>query len=232
MSRGKWICLIVPGLLLIAVLSAFSDEALDKMIISKVTQYYSLDDNNIELEIRKNNIEIIDGSYDSLVIRSLTRKEPRGLVPLIVDIYSGKEIIESGQIRVDIRYYQNVLVTSDRIKRNHPIVGRQLKEERRDVTYLNNKPIINPVDLINIWSRRAISKNQILTSDMIEKIPAITPGEEVSVMYQMAGLDIRTRGVALENGYIGEEIRVRNNDSKKIIACTIVDSETVRVLSN
>ena len=101
-----------------------------------------------------------------------------------------------------------------------------------EITSLTENPVTSEDELSGKWAKRNVGKGQILTSRMFETIPAITSGQEVSILYKSTGLEISTRGTALQSGNIGDLIKIRNNQSKKIIACTVMDDETVQVISH
>lgn len=61
-------------------------------------------------------------------------------------------------------------------------------------------------------------------------IPAVVQAKSrVTVMYRAPGFEATASGVALENGIVGQEIRVRNESSKKIISGIVVEPGLVRV---
>jgi flagella basal body P-ring formation protein FlgA len=230
MIRGKWICLIAVLIPLLAA-SASGNDTLNKAIIDGIVELYSLDTNVVQVEIVKNRLSA-DLKYDSLSISPMTRGKPQGLLPILITLYSEKNQIAKGQIRIRIRYFADVLVTTDKIRRHDILDLHLVVKERRDVTSITEKPLISTESFTGFWAKRNIGKNQILTSGMIEKIPDVTSGEKVSITFRAPAFEVISSGIAMEKGYIGDVIRVRNNHSRKIVACTIVDTETVQVSSH
>ncbi|MFM1848343.1 MAG: flagellar basal body P-ring formation protein FlgA, partial [Pseudomonadota bacterium] len=58
---------------------------------------------------------------------------------------------------------------------------------------------------------------------------AVEANSRVTVIYRSPGFEATASGVALENGIVGQEIRIRNESSKKIISGTVVEPGLVRV---
>jgi flagella basal body P-ring formation protein FlgA len=101
-----------------------------------------------------------------------------------------------------------------------------------EITSLTDRPLTSEDELSGLWTKKDIRKNQILSSSSLEKIPTVFSGQGVSILYKKAGLEISANGKAMESGYTGDIIKIKNKQSKKIITGTILDEETVRVKTN
>lgn len=232
MINLRSLCPVVALLVLVLFWDAAADDGLNKAIKEKIAALYQLDRAATEIEIRKNNIRISESEYDSLEITPMTSSAPRGLIPFQVKLYSRNELVKKKQIRAKIAWFDYVLVTADRIRRQEIITSDKYRVEKRETTYLTEKPVTSADELKGRWAKRNIGKRQILTTGMVELIPTITSGREVSILYKTDVLEISARGIALETGYSGDIIRVKNSQSRKVIACTIVDEDTVQVSSH
>lgn len=229
MLKGSLACLKIPACILLFAGYALSDDILNKEIKNSIISAYDLDTAVTRIEIRKNRIEIRSDEYDSLEMIPLTNSSPRGFISVHVNLYKESKLVISRQVRVCIDYFKDVLVTSDRIKRHEVITSDKFRIEKQKVTYLTERPLTSENELLGKWAKRSIGKRQILTSGMVESIPAVTSGQQVSILYRSPGFEISARGVALETGHKGDLVRVRNIQSKKVIVCTILDDETVQV---
>ena len=74
----------------------------------------------------------------------------------------------------------------------------------------------------------AVGTEQVIHADAVEPIPAIRKGALVTLVYEGRTLRLSVPAESLEDGSIGNVIRVRNMQSKKIIAARVLDAETVR----
>jgi len=229
MLKDRLITLALAALLMVVSIDTMADDDLNRDMINGIISYYDLDPVRVEIEFRKNRIKAEPGDYDSLEINPMSNSEPRGLIPLKVTLYKNGDEVKSGQIRIRISWFENALVTTDKIRRHDIIMPNKYQLKRVETTYLTEKIVNSPAQLAECWAKKNIGKDQILTSGLIEVIPAVVSGKEVSIMYRTQAMEITARGTALEAGYIGESIRVRNSQSRKIIACTIIDRETVQV---
>jgi flagella basal body P-ring formation protein FlgA len=228
MSKGKWICLGLMGFLAFSVSLAATENHFNKPLSEKVSEIFDLDTAYVKVEIIKCNLSQFITEYDSLHVTSLSDSEPNGLMPFLVIIFKDNKEIEKGQIRVRIRRYADVLVTNDRIKQHDIISPDKVNIEKMEITVLFEKPLTSVAELAGMWSKRNIAKGQILSTGLLEEIPAITSGQGVSILYKISGLEATAAGVALENGYPSKTIKIRNNQSGKIINCTIMEDGTVQ----
>ncbi|MGY5449775.1 flagellar basal body P-ring formation chaperone FlgA [Agarivorans sp. MS3-6] len=68
--------------------------------------------------------------------------------------------------------------------------------------------------LIGAKLRRSIRKDQIITG---RDICIVCKGDAVTISANMGGLVVTTQGTALSNGSIGDTIKVRNNQSQRLV---------------
>jgi flagella basal body P-ring formation protein FlgA len=57
----------------------------------------------------------------------------------------------------------------------------------------------------------------------------IERGQRISLVAQTAGLEVRMKGEALEDGVAGERIQVRNVSTRRVIDGVVLSATTVRV---
>ncbi|MFH1564013.1 MAG: flagellar basal body P-ring formation chaperone FlgA [Nitrospirota bacterium] len=171
---------------------------------------------NIILPVGK--IEFEFGVIDS---RNLKRQ-----VYLPVDIKVDGIRYRTVRIGFEIHRFANVLIAVKPLDRYHVLSPLDLRFEEREVT------CINPVPLEEVIGKRlktSVLKERILTYDLIEIPPLIKRGDIVTIKMEGEFLIVGAKGVAKEDGGLGDKIRVENRGSKKIITGIVEDSETVVV---
>lgn len=229
MKNGKWICQIIIGLILMTASNSFSKTSFEELLTKNIINFYNLEEFDIEVELRSSRFEVSQLDFDSLSIKPMTESKPRGLLSFNIALFNEGQEIKEGQIRVKIAYFENVLIATDRIRRHQLINSENCILKRMEITSLTSRPLTSENSLADLWSKRDIRKGQILSSGSVEKIPTILSGQGVSILYKSAVLEISAKGKAMESGYVGEIIRIKNEQSKKILTGTIIDSETVEI---
>lgn len=86
------------------------------------------------------------------------------------------------------------------------LIGQELRRSMRDRTPIKD---------------RDIQKEQILSRN-----------NNVNILYRSGTISLRTIGIALDSGGIGDVIKVRNPSSNKIIQAIIIDGENVEAMAS
>ena len=100
----------------------------------------------------------------------------------------------------------------------------------REVTGLNVEDFFTSSEQVlgHILSR-SVGPQEIVTSRHLSNQPLIRRGDEVTVVLDQDGLEISTKGVAQEQGYLGKSIRLQSPKSKKEFQGMVVNAKTVKV---
>ncbi len=89
------------------------------------------------------------------------------------------------------------------------------------------KEFSNAEELINYVALRRIEKEEIIKRSYLRKEPLIRRGEEINVIYRSGALEISFYGIALENGYFGEYIRIKSRNTGKILKGKVISEGAV-----
>ena len=69
----------------------------------------------------------------------------------------------------------------------------------------------------------------MLISNMVERIPKILSGKLITIVADFNGVRVRSTGKALSDGYIGQEISVKNRQSNRTVVGVVTSSGDVQV---
>ncbi len=84
-------------------------------------------------------------------------------------------------------------------------------------------------DLVGKVARRTLLPGRPIPSIAVEEPRAVSTGGQVQLVYQQDGLTIVTTGQALQNGYVGQVVQVRNLDSGLVVSGVVQSDGAVRV---
>ncbi len=90
--------------------------------------------------------------------------------------------------------------------------------------------ILHPNQLIGQVAKRTIKAGQLIREYMVEPNYAVKKRKQVKVVYQKGAIRIELLGLALENGRVGDIIRVKNLSSNKVLRCKVLSRGIVRYL--
>lgn len=127
-----------------------------------------------------------------------------------------------------IRKYDLLLVASRNIANGEQIdfsnVHLEKRESTKDVEY------VKAVDeVIGLKLRRSVSVGTVILKGYLDKPQVIRRGLPVNIVSRQGNIEVNAMGIALQNGTLGDKIRVRNSTSGKIIVGEVIDANNVRI---
>ncbi|RMH55211.1 MAG: flagella basal body P-ring formation protein FlgA [Candidatus Hydrogenedentota bacterium] len=111
----------------------------------------------------------------------------------------------------------NVVVPVHPIAKGARIEAADVRVERRDGFSLPRDAVHDSAEVVGRIARRLLLEGKPLTSSAIERERLVRRGDKVRLVARFGGIEVTAEGTAFENGGLGESIRVRNKESKKII---------------
>lgn len=147
----------------------------------------------------------------------------------VLDIKAGDNFAQqvrlSGRIFnvVDVPVLVSTLQSGDRIKQE------DIKWETVREKQLRNNTVLSDKDLIGMEVRRIIRRGDLIKNNDIQKHMAIEKGDRVKIFLTNKTLTLSVVGEALEDGGLGEFIRIKNVQSNKTIYATVTGEDTVTI---
>lgn len=84
-------------------------------------------------------------------------------------------------------------------------------------------------DLVGKVARRTLLPGRPIPAIAVEEPRAVSVGGPASLVYEQGGISIVTTGQALQNGYVGQMVQVRNLDSGLVVTGVVQADGAVRV---
>ncbi|KTC89699.1 flagellar basal body P-ring formation chaperone FlgA [Fluoribacter dumoffii] len=110
------------------------------------------------------------------------------------------------------------------------VTENDIYQTEMDVQKLNHGYFSEKDLLIGEVCKQNIPQNSPLTPNNIEAAKLIHKGERISIVVNDNNLTVSMDGVSMEEGSLGETIKVRNLSSKKIIEAQITGAKKVNVI--
>lgn len=185
---------------------------------------------NLEIEFRRYIQPKINWTGVTLRVTHARNADLCGMVTLKVTAIRNGQELRTFPVPVDITLYDDVVVATRRLKRKDVITAADVTIERREVNLKKDRPFADFEEVIGNRMRRSLSSGALLTQTAIEENPLVKRGEKVTIRYQTVNLLLTALGEAIEDGWKGRSIRVKNLSSKKLITAIPVDDGVVDVL--
>jgi len=171
---------------------------------------------NITLPAGKVEYEI--GAFNNQTLKSQV------YIPVEIKVNGRK--YQTINIGFRIHRFANVITTTKPLPKYHLLSLQDLKIQEREVTYLTPVPL---EEVIGKRLKTSVLEGKILTYDLIEIPPLIKRGDVVTIKKEDEFLILGAKGMAKEDGRLGDKIHVENTSSKKIITGIVEDDTTVVV---
>ncbi len=157
--------------------------------------------------------------------------KPRGKTIVQLKVLQNGKLIRRIPVGLEIRAFALAPVSNMRLARHTVIDGTNFRFERVEVTSTGGKWPENMRELTQgiWWTRRKIEAGNILRWNDLEKRPAVLRGDHVLLVAKNNGVTISAAGIALQNGGIGQRIRVENKTNGTMLIGEIESRATVRV---
>lgn len=128
-----------------------------------------------------------------------------------------------------IKEFRNILIANKQLDRNELISQGHISTEIRDISTLQQGYLIEPKEIINKQATRFIPSGSVLYRMHYTEPTLIKRGERVNIQSGRPGLLITSTGEAMMDGIKGQQIRVKNVSSNRVIQATVTASNVVTV---
>ncbi len=187
----------------------------------------SVEKTDVQVDGIDSRLRLADCGEDLTLALQNTRRLPgRNLVKVSCTTPSPWSIY----VPANVVWYQTVVSSRTPLQKSQPLNGgdvylQQIKINRAGSAYYSRKQ-----DVVGKLLKRRISANQPLTAVLLEEADLVRKGDTVIVSAQAGGIAVRTQGEAMNDGAAGEQIRVRNRGSNRIVKAEITGRGQVKVL--
>ncbi|MFC3652690.1 flagellar basal body P-ring formation chaperone FlgA [Dyella humi] len=134
------------------------------------------------------------------------------------------------QVPVQMQVFRNVLVTSRPLARGDMPGPADVHTEERDVARLGYGYIESLDQILGHSLGRPLIAGVALEPGDLNGRETVRAGEEVQLVAQLDGIEVRTRGMALDGGDTGARLRVRNDNSGRVINGVVIGEGQVQAL--
>lgn len=132
-------------------------------------------------------------------------------------------------VPVEIERYAKVVVAARALARRQTIGPDDIRLERKETSSLISGYLDRPEAAIGLQLKRSLSAGQVLTDRVLVQRKLVERGQLVNIISGRPGLSVRMSGEALEDGSLGQRIRIRNRTSRKVVEGYVESSGSVRI---
>ena len=128
--------------------------------------------------------------------------------------------------------YIVVPVAKKRIIKGQVICEDDIAVKDLSINSLPSSAIIESSSIIGMVAKRNLEVDNSFKESDIKKRTVIARGDLVTLKFIRHNLEIEALATALDSGGVGDLIKVKIQDSSKIIVGEVIDSSTVKMRNN
>jgi flagellar basal body P-ring formation protein FlgA len=132
-------------------------------------------------------------------------------------------------VPVEMRRSHSVLVLRRAVGRGEALTAADVTVNQRELAGLSSPFVARPEDLAGRLTRRPLPEGTALTADSLSAALLIKRGQQVTLVAQSRGFEVRAPGKAMADAAANQRVRVQNLNSLKIIEGTAETDGVVRV---
>jgi len=133
-------------------------------------------------------------------------------------------------VPVRVHWWTTALVMLKDVSARSLLTQDMLKRTRTDIAGHSGRLIRQKNDATGMRLTRRMHKGDLLLSNYMKRPPLIQRGDVVTMMIDLGGLHVRTRGKAMRSASRGQRVMVKNLRSKEVVQTVVEGAGTVRVL--
>jgi len=131
--------------------------------------------------------------------------------------------------KVRVKAYRNVVVLKNAVRQGSVLTEADLDLEKRDLAELRGNYFTAFEQAVGRSLKRTLPAGAVLSSEGLSVPKMIQRGQKVIIQAESENFAVKMSGQALSDGGIGQRIRVRNDQSARIVEGTVAGPGLVRI---
>jgi flagella basal body P-ring formation protein FlgA len=211
----------------VTVTRAYREVKLDE-VQKALTDFLTRGDKHIEVKhiVMDKPVRIPTDSF-GLEVVSLQTTQPGHIG---VDF---KSIAGSDEVRFQLKAladeWRMMPVATRPLARGAVVNASDVQLHRINGTSVGRDSVENLGDIVGRTLTKEMGQGEMFKANAVVVPPVVTAGSQVTIVFRYGRLEATAAGIALESGGLNQEIRVRNERSKKILLAKVVDEGLVSV---
>lgn len=202
-------------------------DSIEKQVVNKLSKHLSGEIQAKAMMLPIAGFEIPTGKLDIVV--SLDNNNFALKKYTIVTINVNGQKVRKFPIPVFLTLTQNVWIATENIAKDSALNLSSFSLEKKDIT--NNYALVisedkNPSDYVAV---RAIKSGEVIDRRCVMLKPDVFKNSIVSTIFDTGGINIALDTTALQNGVVGDSIRVHSEKYKKVYMGQIIGQNKVLV---
>lgn len=133
-------------------------------------------------------------------------------------------------VPAQVDLYRPVVVAARNLSRGTRLSATDMTIALHNTSRLRQGFVDSEEAVLGMELRRPLERDEPFRAGLLVQPLAVNRGDEVRLEAEVGGIIVSTRGTAMSSGRIGQQIRVKNNNSERIVAGHIIAPGHVQTL--
>ena len=130
---------------------------------------------------------------------------------------------------ISVQVFDDVLVNKTPLVKGQSINTHNIKYQKQDISALQQGYFQRSSALEHFQAKRNLAAHTILSSSNLTQRMLVKSGQEVSIILNAKGLQIKSSGRALQSASRGQVVKVKNTRSNKVVEGIVTGEAQVTV---
>lgn len=133
-------------------------------------------------------------------------------------------------VPAQVDLYRPVVVAARNLSRGTRLSANDVTIALRNTSRLRQGFVDSEKAVLGMELRRPLERNEPFRDGLLVQPLAVNRGDEVRLEAEVGGITVSARGTAMSSGRVGQQIRVKNSRSERIVAGRIIAPGHVQTL--
>jgi flagella basal body P-ring formation protein FlgA len=207
-----------------------SDSDLIELLTAEMQKEFVKDRGELELHLTRPWVKV--PVPDEPLTLKLAEMPSGGVSPNFVvtfELWNGRENVGSWQVALQALVWRDVPVARSALQRGEPLKDADIEMERRDVLIVRDVFPHFPTTDDTLELAESIQSGMPILNRSVRTRPVILRGRVVDAVFQEGSLSISLKVETLEDGLLGQTVRVRNPKTRRELYGKVQNEQTVLI---
>ncbi len=145
-----------------------------------------------------------------------------GLIQLEVDVLADGRVVQAVPLVAQVSMVRRVVIARRAVNQDATVKASDVELVPVSFTRLEKLGMDDPVQAVGQRAKRFIAAGSVLDSTVLESVPLVMRGQLVTLTSVSGAVKVVTTAKATQDGLLGETIKVRAADNRRIELDTVV----------
>jgi flagella basal body P-ring formation protein FlgA len=215
----------------VQVIETSYHKSLDEEVVNLIKAEIKQQDVRVEIRYESDfRVNYIKDRIKNVIDISMVKLNPK-TNSFKIQVLLNKNEIEKEKYEINGRYapFLEVPVARRLIKNGEVLKSEDITKIKTKTTNIAHNIVLSEEKLVGMEVKNVISSGRYFKQTDVRRPPVVFVNDVITMVYQSDNLTVKTIGIAMEEGAIGDRIRVKNEKTGSEINAKIIDKNSVQV---